>query len=426
MYLDNGKEDLEYRLLQRHSSPKKKKQKTKNGGKKKTGRHRDPDEMPALGSPGTAADSAESSDGSSPLSFQVPPPSPPKDPAHSTVPYGSGSKFITPEKDGGYSDAFQPVHLTGMADARRHTGTGNAIYPRHVQIHPKHSTQPHYQYAVGYSPGIPKGGRPPLPASNRSYPTQELRTPSRTPHQYQMSPQSAYDPFPLEGDTSLFDMDSSSWPFTSPAGKHQTTPAQGYPIPEARDAKNTSNVSVLFVVSIEDERLASSLGILTLFLFFRSRVTQQDHIQAFSMKLDSIHESIKEIINKADESNRVVMTDTLCRWAKKVAKTPMGTLAVSGAISSASGGASGNANGNADASTYMYHCSGPYHYAGYQNRPHHTPHGHHQHQHASWTSTPNQSSPYGQYYHPSPPNHASPMAQGSSDMDMEVDQKAAV
>lgn len=98
-----------------------------------------------------------------------------------------------------------------------------------------------------------------MPASNTSYPTQELRTPSRTPHQYQMSPQSAYDPFPLEGDTSLFDMDSSSWPFTSPAGKHQTTPAQGYPIPEARDAKNTSNVSVLFVVSIEDERLASSL-----------------------------------------------------------------------------------------------------------------------------------------------------------------------
>lgn len=138
------------------------------------------------------------------------------------------------------------------------------------------------------------------------------------------------------------------------------------------------------------------------------------------MKLDSIHESIKETINKADESNRVVMTDTLCSWAKKVAKAPMGTLAVSGTISSASGGASVAV----DASTY--HSSGPYHYAGYQNRQHHTPHGHHQHQHTSWTSTPNQSSLYGQYYHPSPPNHASPMAQGSSDVDMEVDQKAAV
>ena len=267
MYLDNGKEDLEYRLLhvyfsakravnkgievpeelsspKRYSSPKKKKQK-KSGAKKKGGRHRDPDVMPALGSPGTAADSAESSVGSSPLSFQVPPPSPSKDPAYSTQPYGSGSKFITPEKDGGLSEAFQPVHL--VDDSRRYPGgstsTSNGMCVRHPQIRPKHSTRQQYQYAVGYSPEVSKGGRPPLPMGSRSYPTQDLRTPSRNPHQqYQTSPQSSYDPFPLEGDANLFDMDSSSWPF-SPAGKQQSTPAHGHPTPEARDAKNTSSVS---------------------------------------------------------------------------------------------------------------------------------------------------------------------------------------
>lgn len=267
MYLDNGKEDLEYRLLhvyfsakravnkgievpeelsspKRYSSPKKKKQKKKSGAKKKGGRHRDPDVMPALGSPGAAADSAESSVGSSPLSFQVPPPSPSKDPVYSTKPYNSGSKFITPEKGGGLSDAFQPVHL--IDDSRRYTGgtTSTGMHIRHPQIRPKHSMQHQYQYAVGYSPAVSKGGRPPLPVGSRSYPTQDLRTPSRTPHQHQMSPQSSYDPFPLEGDTNLFDMDSSSWPF-SPAGKQQSTPAQGHPTLEARDAKNTSSVSLL-------------------------------------------------------------------------------------------------------------------------------------------------------------------------------------
>jgi len=424
MYLDNGKEDLEYRLLhvyfsakravnkgievpeqlsspKRYSSPKKKKQK-RSGARKKSGSHQDPDSMPALGSPGTATDSAESSVGSSPLSFQVPPPSSSKDPAYSTQPHGSGSKFITPEKGGRLSDAFQPVQLAG--DARRYTGsTNNVTYTRQPQIRPKYSMQSHYQYSLGYTPGV-------LPVGNRSHPTQDLRTPSRTPHHYQMSPQSSYDPFPLEGDTNLFDMDSSSWPF-SPAGK-QSTPAQGYPTPEARDAKNTSSVSVL---RLKDDHFSFSLYSNVCLFFCYSTVRQQDHIQAFSMKLDGIHESIKDTINLAEESNRVMMVTTLCSWAKKVAQAPLGSVAGSGAAASSSASTNGNGNGNANA----YNTSTPQHYSDHHE---HQSHRHQYHQ-ASWTSTPN---PYGQYFYAAPPNHASPMADGSSEMEMEADQKAAV
>lgn len=125
------------------------------------------------------------------------------------------------------------------------------------------------------------------------------------------------------------------------------------------------------------------------------------------MKLDGIHESIKDTINKADESNQGMMVNTLCGWAKKVAQAPMGTIAVSGAAASSNGSGNG------------YNPSAPYHYPDHQQ--YQSPHRHQQQ--ASWTSTPN---PYGQYYHSSPPNYASPMADGSSEMDVEPDQKAAV
>ena len=131
------------------------------------------------------------------------------------------------------------------------------------------------------------------------------------------------------------------------------------------------------------------------------------------MKLDSIHESIKDTINKADESNQGMMVNTLCGWAKKVAQAPMGTVAVGGAAAPSNGNANNNGSG------YGYNPSAPYHYPDHPQ--YQSPHRHQQQ--ASWTSTPN---PYGQYYHPSPPNHASPMADGSSEMEVEADQKAAV
>lgn len=137
------------------------------------------------------------------------------------------------------------------------------------------------------------------------------------------------------------------------------------------------------------------------------------------MKLDSIHESIKDTISKADESNQGMMVNTLCGWAKKVAQAPMGAIAVGEAATSSSESANRNGNGYGNGSTYTYNPSAPHHYPDHQQ--YQSPHQH-QHQ-ASWTSTPN---PYGQYYHSSPPNHASSMANGSSEMDVEADQKAAV
>ena len=139
------------------------------------------------------------------------------------------------------------------------------------------------------------------------------------------------------------------------------------------------------------------------------------------MKLDSIHESIKDTIKQADESNQGMMVNTLCGWAKKVAQAPMGAIAVSGAAASSSVGSNYNGNGNGNGNAYAYSPSTPHNYPDHQQ--YQSPH-HHYHQHqASWASTPN---PYGQYYHQSPPNHASPMADGSSEMDVEADQKAAV
>lgn len=137
------------------------------------------------------------------------------------------------------------------------------------------------------------------------------------------------------------------------------------------------------------------------------------------MKLDSIHESIKDTINQADESNQGMMVNTLCGWAKKVAQAPMGVIAVGGAAASSSGGANNTSNGNGNGNAYAYSPSAPHHYPDHQQ--YQSPHQYH-HQ-ASWASTPN---PYGQYYHQSPPNHTSPMADGSSEMDVEADQKAAV
>ena len=138
------------------------------------------------------------------------------------------------------------------------------------------------------------------------------------------------------------------------------------------------------------------------------------------MKLDGIHESIKDTISQADESNQGMMVNTLCGWAKKVAQAPMGAIAVSGAAASSSGGSNNNSNGNGN-NAYAYSPSAPHYYPDHQQ--YQSPHHHHLHHQASWGSTPN---PYGQYYHQSPLNHASPMADGSSEMDVEADQKAAV
>jgi len=300
MYLDNGKEDLEYRLLhvyfsakravnkgvevpagmectpKRYSSPKKKQRRSK----KKTLHHRD--EMPSLGSP--AAESNHT-DGSSPLSFQIPPPSPSKDPVLAETHAYSTTKFITPEKEG-FSDNFHPVQFTD--DAGRPVSVSMAN-PLPHNIRPKHSTSTPYQYAVGYSPGVHKRGS--VPYNTRAYPLQEPRTPSqpRYPHQQQhqhQMPQPQYDPFPLEGGGNLFDMDSSSWPFTSPAAAH------GFPTPEGRDANDSST---------------------------------QDNIKSFAANLDTIHDSIRETIGKADEQDQGHLVNVLCGWAKKVMQVPLGS-----------------------------------------------------------------------------------------------------
>ena len=299
MYLDNGKEDLEYRLLhvyysakravnkgievpqgiestpKRYSSPKKKQRRIK-----KTRHPRD--DMPRLGS--FAADSAESTVGSSPLSFQVPPPSPPKDPP-STETHGYGtSKFITPEKEG-FSDNnnFHPIQFS---DDVGRTVSVSMANPHPHNIRPKQSAP--YQYAVGYSPGVHRLGT----ASNttRSYPTQELRTPSQCRYPYQQQQQQD-DPFPLEGGGNPFDMDSSSWPFTSPAA------TQGFPTPEARDTNDSST---------------------------------EDNIKSFALNLETIHDSIKETIGRANESEQGHLVNVLCGWAKKVIQMPLGSTATSG------------------------------------------------------------------------------------------------
>ena len=131
---------------------------------------------------------------------------------------------------------------------------------------------------------------------------------------------------------------------------------------------------------------------------------------------------IKDGDGKRKEEPAVVKTRTASQVDGDMnasAPAPVAAVAATVTTDLAAASSNGNANNNGSGNAY-YNPSAPYHYPDHQQ--YQSPHRHQQ-QAASWTSTPN---PYGQYYHPSPPNHASPMADGSSEMDVEADQKAAV
>jgi hypothetical protein len=309
MYLRDGREDLEFRLLHVYYSAKRAVNMGQKGGatgcnapkrsppkkKQKTGQRSHTSCTEALRlplSPPHTRENGEESAGSSPLSFAIPPPSPFKVPAMArNDPSGDcgPSKFITPEKSC-FADGFQPVRLLD--------GTGRDVPFPQTSIRPRGSGL--FRKALGLSQGDARAvatRRGSMPPHSRGLPLPTFRAASsrdQIPPSQMMLSHPAHDPFSLDADPHLtFDMDGSSWPFDSP-GK-----APSLQLPEARDPVHHHHQGG------------------------GGHLTSLEQVQAFSAELHAIHERIKERVAQAHETDRGHLVTILSGWAKRVSQMPL-------------------------------------------------------------------------------------------------------